>query len=74
MTTMTTSICNKCGGSRTPEGCPVQDVYGAAVRFDTGYFSKALPDGNVYDFELCEPCVAELMDTFKIPPRITEYM
>ncbi len=68
--------CNKCGElCSTPvqeddvkaRGNNHRDWYGLIeVGFTTGYFSSVLPDGMAYRFSLCEPCVKELMDTFKI--------
>lgn len=74
--------CNKCGElCTTPHqetclnGSSRRDWYGLIeVGFTTGYFSEVLPDGLSYRFSLCEPCVKELMNTFKIPAEEQEYM
>jgi len=65
--------CNKCGKPRVLP-CAYPTAHGPAVQFTTGYFSPALPDGNVYSFTLCEPCVAALMKTFRIPAQVREYL
>ena len=72
--------CNKCGElCTTPhqEAAALQhrDWYGLIeVGFTTGYFSSVLPDGMSYRFSLCEPCVKELMGTFKISAEEEGYM
>lgn len=76
--------CNKCGElCTTPSheshvanhGAYRRDWYGLIeVGFTTGYFSDVLPDGMAYRFSLCEPCVKELMETFKIPAEEEGYI
>lgn len=61
-------ICNNCGDSCN-KGFDEEhvDVYGAEVRYSTGYLSEALPDGKTYQFHLCEGCLAIMMAKFKVP-------
>lgn len=72
--------CNKCGelcstASQERALTNSRDWYGLIeVGFTTGYFSDVLPDGMCYRFSLCEPCVKELMNTFKFPAEEEEYM
>lgn len=79
--------CNKCGEMCTTPtlelheqrhgafGNSRRDWYGLIeVGFTTGYFSDVLPDGTAYRFSLCEPCVKELMNTFKIPAEEEDYI
>jgi len=73
--------CNKCG-----ELCstPSQERhvlnggnrcwYGLIeAKFTTGYFSDVLDDMQAYSFSLCEPCVKELMASFKLSAEQKEY-
>lgn len=80
-TTVGAGTCNKCGNSRTPpaahENTPADvpaSLYGALVRFSTGYDSPVLPDGDYYEFELCEPCVAAYIATLSTPPARIPYI
>lgn len=46
-----------------------KDAYGLVGAYvGTGYFSPALGDGNTYEFDMCEKCLAELFKTFKHDP------
>jgi hypothetical protein len=66
-------ICNKCGNSCRPPG--IEDFYGLIeVGFSTGYFSPAFPDGVSYTFSMCEKCLKEIFDTFKIKPQELPYI
>jgi hypothetical protein len=68
-------LCNKCGNSccNIPKeldyisnsGMIDCKVYG-------GYFSEKLEDFATYTFSLCENCICELFNQFKIPVRKTE--
>ena len=61
-------ICNKCGCSLKEGDSFVEDFYGLTnASVSGGYFSKKLDDGTTYNFSLCESCLVELFDTFKIP-------
>ena len=64
-------ICNKCESicNVQQDGEIWNDVYGLInANVSGGYFSKYLEDGSEYSFDLCEKCVSELFDTFKILP------
>ena len=76
--------CNRCGEvATTPSqekamlgtgGPRERSWYGLIeASFETGYFSDVLPDSTIYTFSLCEPCVKELMSTFKHPAEECEY-
>lgn len=74
-------LCNKCGNSLRPVTNLPGEVadfdpgfYGlVGVRYSTGYYSPALPDAFGYEFDLCEKCLKELMDSFKIEPKTEDY-
>lgn len=66
-------LCNKCGNSLKIGH--FNEFYGLVeVEFSTGYFSNALPDGMIYSFSLCEPCLEKLFKEFKLPPTEKEYI
>lgn len=68
-------LCNKCGESQlyaSEDGFECKDIYGVVCDFTGGYFSKYLADCTRYQFSLCEKCLKELFDTFKIPVQIDE--
>lgn len=66
-------ICNKCGESCKKNVMGHDDYYGLIeVGFSTGYASRKFSDGCYYQFSLCEECLAELFDTFKIDPLMQE--
>ncbi len=67
-------FCNKCGNSlKVDIQDNLFDFYGLTnVEIWGGYFSPVLADMSEYHFDLCEKCVAELMNSFKIPALITE--
>lgn len=64
--------CNKCGAEMyNPEH---EEIYGLTDLYIEGsYYSPTLEDQTWFKFDLCEQCVLELMDTFKIPPEAGEY-
>lgn len=75
-------VCNKCAGFLTTasqeEHVKGQDHarywYGLVeASFSTGYFSDVLPDDATYSFSLCEPCLKDLMDGFKIPAEVSDF-
>jgi hypothetical protein len=73
---VTDVFCNKCGGSCSKRdrkgfnwglyGMIDHEVYG-------GYGSNPLEDCTTYIFTLCEDCLVELFETFKIPVEKIEY-
>lgn len=58
--------CNKCGGSCKVDGAPGQ--YGLIKQsVHGGYGSTALSDMTEYRFSMCEQCLSDLFESFKIP-------
>jgi hypothetical protein len=64
-------LCNKCGESCIPgKHDEVYDAYGLIEKTARGgYWSPELYDDVSYTFSLCEKCLRELFDSFKIPPQ-----
>lgn len=63
-------ICNKCGKSLKAD-MNFPGLVEVSVR---GLFdSPRLADETVYTFSMCEDCLMDLFDTFKIPPATTGY-
>lgn len=64
-------LCNKCGESQLyarEDGFSHSEIYGLPeITIIGGYWSKYLSDNTKYQFSLCEKCLNELFDTFKIP-------
>lgn len=59
-------ICNKCGKEICVyKGVPTEDVLEVEKRW--GYFSEK--DNRVDQFDLCETCYDELIESFKIKLR-----
>ncbi len=70
-------ICNKCGETMLKTVGPWDEhgeFYGLQeASFSTGYLSKDFPDGKVYSFSMCEPCLKWLFELFELPPSEREY-
>jgi len=71
-------LCNNCGESLIPldmeKDCK-PSPYGLVEKtVSGGYFSDYLWDCTTYTFSLCEKCLRDLFDQFKIPPQIGGYM
>lgn len=63
------AICNQCGKAlRVEAGIIKEGCF--TVDFVWGYFSGR--DGQRHKFDLCEECYCRLLNTFQIPPRISE--
>lgn len=68
-------ICNKCGKTLkqiiSKDGwynfCGLEEV-----KMVCGYGSEN--DGIIFTFSMCEACVLELINTFKIVPEKTDYL
>lgn len=63
-------ICNKCGNSCEKGEASVgsKDFYGLLeTEVVGGYLSDPLEDLTTYTFSICETCLKELFDSFKIP-------
>lgn len=73
-------FCNKCGESCIPsllrsDNIFPKDFYGLIeTTVSGGYYSDALSDCCNYTFSLCEGCLIELFDSFKLPVEAKEYM
>lgn len=62
-------ICNKCGKSMNTE-CGFIGLEDAKVR---GHYSSTnLKDYHTYSFSLCEECLEQLFNTFKISVDISD--
>lgn len=60
-------VCNKCGKEIiVKNGILVEDVLSVQKRW--GYFSNK--DNEVHEFDLCEECYDEWIETFKIPVEV----
>jgi hypothetical protein len=72
-------LCNKCGksmhvpsGGAEPREPGNLNVYGIRdLVISGGENSPCITDCTSYAFDLCEPCVAALMDTFVLPPTLS---
>lgn len=77
---ITDVLCNKCGESCVPlplrpNNIISKDFYGLIeATVSGGYYSYALSDCCNYTFSLCEGCLKELFDSFKLPVEAKEYM
>lgn len=73
-------FCNKCGESCCPLKIREQPsregyLYGLIEQtVSGGYYSHVLSDCVNYTFSLCEACLSNLFDTFKIPVETKEYI
>ena len=70
-------ICNKCGESckeeLLDETMQMCSFYGLIeVTVTGGYCSTHLADGSSYTFSLCEKCLVELFESFKIKESYDE--
>lgn len=70
-------ICNKCGDSLKT----IMSTYGdynfsglEEVKAMGTYCSEPLLDGEIYIFSLCGQCTKDLMDSFKHPPEVRDYL
>ena len=74
-------FCNKCGENlkflaKDYEGKDFFVGYYGLVdaHVSGGYLSKHLRDLQYYEFSLCEKCIKEMFDTFKVPPKQERYL
>ena len=65
-------LCNACGMScrAGPDNYSFEGLIGVVVT--GGFYSKALGDMNKYSFDVCEKCLVEWLDTFKIDPQVKD--
>lgn len=60
-------VCNRCGKEIiVKNGILVEEVLSVQKRW--GYFSNK--DNEVHEFDLCEECYDEWIETFKIPVEV----
>lgn len=70
-------LCNCCGKTciKIASAGLTGDLYGLiGALFSTGYLSDAFPDGVTVSFNACEECLASWFKTFKIEPKMQDYM
>lgn len=60
-------LCNKCGLT-CYNGFHHSGLIGATVH--GSYGSRAISDGDVFKFDICEPCFKSLSETFVIPAKV----
>jgi hypothetical protein len=66
-------LCNQCGEKCYSDYAP--DYYGLIdCKVSGGFSSEYLIDGNIYTFSLCEKCLTEMFEKFKIPVIIEKYI
>jgi hypothetical protein len=65
-------ICNKCGGSCYNYPNDPHSYEGVQVSKSGGYWSKYLGDMCQYQFDLCEKCLWEFMQSFKHDAYVKE--
>jgi len=58
-------LCNMCGKSSYRHG----SRYGNEHCYEGGYYSTELDDGVIYNYIICESCLANLFQQFKIPVK-----
>ena len=61
-------ICNGCGNSLKDDD--VQDFHGLQDACVHGGYGAKLGDGVSYHFSLCEDCLNDMFNKFKIPPEV----
>lgn len=64
--------CNMCTESLIEDES--RDVYGAEIKFSTGFYSTSFQDGFYYRFRLCEGCIRKLFADFELPPERKAYI
>ena len=63
--------CNQCGKRTKPS------TYYANVKYSAGYASDpstGIKDGDEFEFDLCEKCLANMMRGFKIQPTYHNFI
>lgn len=67
-------ICNKCG--KSCRAYPESSMFSGLLeyRFNGCYGSEPLEDMTGYIFSICNPCLKEIFDTFKIPVVVIDYL
>ena len=60
-------LCNKCGLS-----CNDLEHHAGIIEYKLVCgFGSILGDGNIFRFSLCEKCIHDMFQTFKIPAKYT---
>ena len=65
-------ICNKCGQSVVLDAHGEYEWEAIDISHTFGYWSTGR-DGDQYAANLCESCYIEFIDTFTVPPEISNY-
>jgi hypothetical protein len=64
-------LCNRCGRSLKTKLDPDGEIYNfdglAECTVSGGYTSPCLSDMTNYTFSLCEPCLVDIFNSFKLP-------
>ena len=64
------TICNKCGNTCAKDlGNGSKDWYYQSISYRPGYLSQGFQDGVDYVFDVCEACLWEFVQSFKIFPE-----
>lgn len=66
-------LCNKCGESCKLPTSSLQFYGLIETKVSGGYDSIILDDLHTYTFSLCEACLKELFETFKLPVEEGRY-
>ena len=61
--------CNKCGKKYTGDYCDMRDITDVTIHF--GFGSRH--DTDVWEFDLCDDCIDEMIAGFKIPPQVNAF-
>lgn len=60
-------VCDRCALEISEEQFRFGNWYSGA--YPGGYGSNPLSDGTLYEWDMCEKCLAEMFDSFKIAPK-----
>jgi len=71
-TEVTSILCNKCGKEMITQCSPGGN--GVSVVYQAGFDAELYTDGDSVEFEVCEKCLKEFTESFKIQPTIENYM
>lgn len=74
-------LCNNCGKNiiKSPETCRAQSSCSTSgnligITVDGNYDSFYLFDGTSYTFSICEECLRNMFENFKIKPKVVDYI
>lgn len=71
-TEVTSILCNKCGEEMITKCSPGGN--GVSVTYQAGFDAKLYKDGDNVEFDICEKCLKAFTKSFKVPPKIENYM